>query len=360
MKTSLKTKFTEKFTKKIPNIKKNENKNLKENGIIKNGTKIKEGEIIIGKIKISKKPTLTAQLLSTIFKKEIVKNTSLKVPQGIKGTVINIKINQTKAVSITIYIAEERTIEVGDKISGRHGNKGIISKIISVENMPYLQDGTPLEMILNPLGIPSRMNIGQVFECLLGISGRNLKENYKLIPFDEMYGRNFSEKIIYHKLYETKMKTKKKWIFNINYPGKMKILNGKNGDAFLQPITVGYSYMLKLMHLVKDKITVRSLGSYSMITKQPLKGKSRNGGQRFGEMEVWAIEGFGAAYTLQELLTIKSDDLTNRYKTLNAILTGKILNEPNTPEAFKVLILELKALCINLDIYIKNKKKSIL
>lgn len=225
--------------------------------------------------------------------------------------------------------------------------------------MPYLQDGTPIEMILNPLGIPSRMNLGQVFESLLGIAGKNLKENYKLTPFDEMYGKKSSEKIIYNKLYESSIKTKKNWIFNMNYPGKMKILNGKTGAVFNQPITVGYAYMLKLMHLVKDKIAARSLGAYSMITKQPLKGKARNGGQRFGEMEVWAIEGFGAAYTLQELLTIKSDDLTNRYKALHALIKGKSINEPNRPEAFKVLVLELKALCINIEIYTQNSKKQI-
>lgn len=225
--------------------------------------------------------------------------------------------------------------------------------------MPYLQDGTVLDMILNPLGIPSRMNVGQVFECLLGIAGKNLKENYKIPQFDEMYGEETSKKIIYNKLYETSKKTHKEWIFNPNHPGKMVVLNGKTGETFKQPVTVGCAYMLKLMHLVKDKITARSIGSYSLITKQPLKGKSRNGGQRFGEMEIWAIEGFGAAYNLQEILTIKSDDITNRYKTLDSIIKGNPINEPSIPEAFKVLILELKSLCLDINIYQKDKIKKI-
>lgn len=269
------------------------------------------------------------------------------------------KIIKTKTISITIYIAEERKIEIGDKISGRHGNKGIVSKILPVEDMPYLQDGTPLDIILNPLGIPSRMNIGQVLECLLGFAGKNLKEDYKITPFDEMYGNQISRNIIYNKLNEAKLRTKKRWIFNPNFPGKTKIIDGRTGEVLKQQVTIGYSYILKLMHLVKDKINARSTGPYSLITQQPLKGKSRNGGQRFGEMEVWAIEGFGSAYNLQEILTIKSDDITGRYKTLNSLITGNPINEPNTPESFKVLILELKSLCLDINIYIKNKNKKI-
>nr|YP_010700364.1 RNA polymerase subunit beta [Flexiglena variabilis]WCH63512.1 RNA polymerase subunit beta [Flexiglena variabilis] len=349
----------EKITKKLQNLSKRDKYNLRKNGIVKNGTKVKGEDILVGKVKILKNETPTNRLLNILFKKEVTKNTSLRVPKGIKGTVINIKIVKTKTVSITLYIVEERTIEIGDKISGRHGNKGIISKILPIEDMPYLQDGTPLDIILNPLGIPSRMNIGQVFECLLGMAGKNLKENYKITPFDEMYQNQISKNIVFNKLNEAKIKTKKKWIFDLNSPGKTKIIDGKTGEVLKQPATIGYSYILKLMHLVKDKITARATGPYSLITQQPLKGKSRNGGQRFGEMEVWAIEGFGAAYNLQEIITIKSDDITGRYKTLNSIINGNLLSEPGTPESFKVLVLELKSLCLDINIYIKNKSKKL-
>lgn len=257
--------------------------------------------------------------------------------------------------TISIYITEKRKIQIGDKIAGRHGNKGIISKILSREDMPYLQDGTQLDMILNPLGIPSRMNVGQIFECLLTLAGVNLIENYKILPFDEMQKNESSKNLIYKKLNEAKNKTKKYWLFNNNYPGKCKIFDGRTGDPFEQPILIGYAYMLKLMHLVKDKINARLTGPYSLILKQPLRGKARNGGQRFGEMEVWAIESFGAAYTLQEILTIKSDDLTNRSKALFSIMKSKELPEPSITESLKTLLLELQALTLDIKIF-KNKK----
>lgn len=272
-----------------------------------------------------------------------------------KGKIIKSKIVRKKMIySITIYFAQKRKIQVGDKIAGRHGNKGIISKILPNEDMPYLQDGTVLDILLNPLGIPSRMNVGQILECLLGLAGNNLRENYKITPYQNKYQKEISKKIVYNKLYESRIKTKKKWLFNPNFPGKTQVFNGKNGKIFEQPIAVGYSYMLKLIHLVEDKVNARLTGPYSLILKQPIRGKARNGGQRFGEMEVWAIEGFGAAYTLQELLTIKSDDLNNRSKTLFALMKGITIPKPGIPESFKTLVLELQCLCIDLKIYSKR------
>lgn len=217
--------------------------------------------------------------------------------------------------------------------------------------MPYLQDGTPLDMILNPLGIPSRMNIGQIFECLLGLCGKNLKENYNIEPFDEKYGLETSKNIVYDKLYETKKKTKKNWIFNPNHPGKTNLIDGRNGKIYKQPVNIGYAYILKLCHIAKDKLTSRSTGPYSLITNQPLGGKAKKGGQRFGEMEVWALEGFGAAYSLQEILTTKSDDIKNRNNLLYSIIKENKIPKPGIPESFKVLILELQSLCLEIGIY---------
>lgn len=222
--------------------------------------------------------------------------------------------------------------------------------------MPYLQDGTPMDMILNPLGIPSRMNVGQIFECLLTLAAINLLERYKILPFDEMQENKASQILVYQKLNEARIKTGKNWLFNPNYAGKCKVLDGRTGKPFKQTICIGYAYMLKLMHLVKDKINSRLTGPYSLIVKQPIRGKAKNGGQRFGEMEVWAVEGFGAAYTLQELLTIKSDDLNNRAKTLYNLMKGNTIPAPNVPESFKVLILELQSLCLDISIYTKTKK----
>nr|YP_009540971.1 RNA polymerase beta subunit [Discoplastis spathirhyncha]AYQ93471.1 RNA polymerase beta subunit [Discoplastis spathirhyncha] len=346
-------------TKNIPNINLAEIKNLNKNGIIKIGSKVKNEQILIGKIKKLIEQKKTNLILSKIFKKNIIKNTSFKLPKGTKGTIILIKKTKRKPNFITIYLAEKRKINIGDKISGKHGNKGVISKILPIEDMPYLQDGTPLDMILNPLGIPSRMNIGQILECLLGLAGKNLKENYKVSPFDEKYGKETSKIIVYNKLYEARQKTKKNWIFNPNYPGKIKLIDGRTGKVFKQPISVGYAYMLKLCHIAKDKITSRSTGPYSLITNQPLGGKAKRGGQRFGEMEVWALEGFGAAYTLQEILTTKSDDIKSRNNLLYSIIKQNKIPKPGTPESFKVLILELQSLCLEIGIFNENKTRKI-
>lgn len=258
------------------------------------------------------------------------------------------------------FFVEKLKIQVGDKISGRHGNKGIVSKIIPRQDMPYLPNGTPIDMVLNPLGVPSRMNVGQVFEALLGLAGLYLNESFKIKNFDNCIGNQASRSIVYSKLYQASIKSGENWLFNPKFPGKTRVFDGRTGECFDQSVTVGQSYMLKLIHLVDHKIHARSTGPYSLITQQPVKGRSRNGGQRVGEMEVWALQGFGAAYTLQEILTIKSDDLINRKQILSTLLDYKLdekLMNPNmtlqSPETFKVLIAELQSLCIGLELYEK-------
>lgn len=213
---------------------------------------------------------------------------------------------------VAVYVAHEKRIQVGDKLSGRHGNKGIISRLLPRADMPYLPDGTPLDVVLNPLGVPSRMNVGQIFECLLGLAGAYLHQNYRLVPFDEIYGCEASRSLVYAKLYEARLKSRQGWLFDPNFPGKVRLVDGRTGQCFRQPVTVGKAYILKLIHLVDEKIHSRTVGPYSLITQQPLRGRSKRGGQRLGEMEVWALEGFGASYTLQEMMTYKSDDMTGR------------------------------------------------
>jgi DNA-directed RNA polymerase subunit beta len=259
--------------------------------------------------------------------------------------------------SIQIYLAEKRRVQVGDKMAGRHGNKGIISQILPLEDMPFLPDGTPLDMVLNPLGVPSRMNVGQIYECLLGLAGKHLGENFKIFPFDETYGAEASRSFVYSKLYNARVKTGKNWLFNPNSPGKMRLYDGRTGSSFHQAVTVGYAYMLRLVHMVDDKIHARSTGPYSLVTQQPLRGRSKQGGQRLGEMEVWALEGYGAAFTLLEMLTIKSDDMTGRMTLWsNLILNNEI--SIGTPESFKVLICELQALCLDIGLFRANSSNS--
>jgi DNA-directed RNA polymerase subunit beta len=360
----------EEITKNIPNIQPSKLLHLNAIGIINIGTFIKEGDILIGKITPIAKKQLSPheKLLYDIVGKEIptVKDSSLRVPKGVKGKVIDIQLVKNennpsdKIVNnikkIHIYIAEKRHIQVGDKISGRHGNKGIIAKIVKSEDMPYLPDGKPVDIILNPLGVPSRMNVGQIFECLFGLAAVNLKENYKILPFDEMFGCEASRSIVFSKLYEASKKTKKQWLFNPLFPGKIHLFDGQTGHPFDQNITVGYSYILKLIHLVDEKIHARSTGPYSLVTQQPLRGRSKHGGQRVGEMEVWALEGYGAAFTLQELLTIKSDDIKGRHHVIDCILKNKTITF-GTPESFKVLVRELQSLCLNISIFGFSSKK---
>lgn len=263
--------------------------------------------------------------------------------------------NYEKAEKVQIYLVEKRKIQVGDKMSGRHGNKGIVSQILPVPDMPFLPDGTPLDMVLNPLGVPSRMNVGQIYECILGLASKYLQQYYRIQPFDEIYGPQASRSFTFSKLYEARQKTSQKWLFNPCYPGKIQIFDGRTGEPYENPVTVGISYILKLVHLVDDKIHARSTGPYSLVTQQPLKGRSKYGGQRLGEMEVWAIEAYGAAFVLLEMLTIKSDDISGRMTLWSNIL----LNMPiyiGTPESFKVLVCELQALCLDMGLYRFNKK----
>jgi DNA-directed RNA polymerase subunit beta len=252
---------------------------------------------------------------------------------------------------VRVYVAQKRKIQVGDKMAGRHGNKGIISRILPIEDMPYLPDGRPVDIVLNPLGVPSRMNVGQVFECLLGWAGENLGMRFKITPFDEMYGPEASRLTVHGLLEEGSKRPNKNWIYNPEHPGKIKVYDGRTGEPFDRPITVGEAYMLKLVHLVDDKIHARSTGPYSLVTQQPLGGKAQQGGQRFGEMEVWALEAYGAAYTLQELLTVKSDDMQGRNEALNAIVKGKPIPRPGIPESFKVLMRELQSLGLDIAVH---------
>ncbi len=349
----------EEITKDVPNINSHVIRHLNKDGIVISGSWVEPGDILVGKVtpKGDSEQTPEGRLLRAIFgeKARDVRDSSLRVPNGVKGRVIDVRLASPKG-PIYIYIAQKRKIQVGDKIAGRHGNKGIVSNILPLQDMPFCSDGKPVDMVLNPLGVPSRMNVGQVFECLLGLAGKHLNQNYKLIPFDEMYGQEASRALVYSKLYEASIKTGNSWLFEPNFPGKTICFDGRTGEPFDQPVTVGYAYMLKLVHLVDDKIHARSTGPYSLVTQQPLGGRAKHGGQRLGEMEVWALEGFGAAYTLQELLTVKSDDMKGRNEVLNSIIKGNSIPKPGTPESFKVLIRELQSLCLDIGLYKINKE----
>jgi DNA-directed RNA polymerase subunit beta len=360
----------EKITRTIPNVNEYFTRNLNKDGVVRKGSFVKPYDIIVGKVTPKDKSDELppeGKLIKAIFglKIETVKDTSLRVPKGVQGRVIDVFIlskenGDEMAQGVTnvvqVFIAEIRKIKIGDKIAGRHGNKGIISKIVPISDMPYLPDGTVIDIILNPLGVPSRMNVGQIFECLLGLAGDHLNKRFKVLPFDEMYGSEASRVLILNKLKEAASYTKKSWLFNDYCPGKVILTDGRTGEVFDNPILVGKTYILKLIHLVDDKIHARSIGPYSLITQQPLGGKSQKGGQRFGEMEVWALEAFGAAYTLQELLTLKSDDIQGRNDVLYAIVKGQPIPKPGVPESFKVLVKELRAL--GLDITTQKFKKS--
>ena len=279
------------------------------------------------------------------------------MPEGEYGRVIEtLTFNRRSKLAykfekIQIFIAQIRKIQVGDKIAGRHGNKGIISRILPRQDLPFLPDGTPIDIILNPLGVPSRMNVGQLYECLLGLAGHKLNRRFKILPFDEMYGSEVSRILINKKLRQASIENDEAWLFNPYSPGKMVLLDGRTGKEFDNPITVGNAYMLKLIHLVDDKMHSRATGPYSLVTQQPLGGKAQHGGQRFGEMEVWALEGFGASFTLKELLTIKSDDMQGRNETLNSIIKGQPIPTSGIPESFKVLVQELRSIGLDLSTY---------
>ncbi|HOZ54549.1 MAG TPA: DNA-directed RNA polymerase subunit beta [Clostridia bacterium] len=339
----------EEITRDIPNVGDDGLKDLDENGIIRIGAEVRPGDILVGKVTPKGETELTAEerLLRAIFgeKAREVRDTSLRVPHGEAGTIVDVKIftrdnsdelgpgvNQV----IRCYIATKRKISVGDKMAGRHGNKGVISRILPEEDMPFMPDGTPVDIVLNPLGVPSRMNLGQVLEVHLGMAARVLGWNVATPVFDGAKDYEIEE------LLEQA---------GLSKDGKTTLYDGRTGQAFDNPVTVGVMYMLKLHHLVDDKIHARSTGPYSLVTQQPLGGKAQFGGQRFGEMEVWALEAYGAAYTLQEMLTVKSDDVVGRVKTYEAIVKGENIPEPGVPESFKVLIKELQSLGLDVRLF---------
>ena len=383
----------EEITRDIPNLSEEILADLDERGIIRVGAEVDPGDVLVGKVTPKGETELTPEerLLRAIFgeKAREVRDTSLKVPHGENGKVIDVKVfsrDESHELApgvnqlVRVYVAQKRKISVGDKLAGRHGNKGVISKILPVEDMPFMEDGTPVDIILNPLGVPSRMNVGQVLETHLGyaarwgwkspdgemigeepLRGTETKTRPVTRPstlvatpvFDgakwdetELAGKHPTIKVIFENLRPESVDG----VRMIGLDGKAQLYNGRTGEAYDNPVTVGYAYILKLAHLVDDKIHARSTGPYSMITQQPLGGKAQFGGQRFGEMEVWALEAYGAAYCLQELLTIKSDDTLGRVKVYEAIVKGENIPEPGIPESFKVLIKEMQALCLNVEV----------
>ncbi|RDY22634.1 DNA-directed RNA polymerase subunit beta [Romboutsia maritimum] len=338
----------EEITRDIPNVAENAIKNLDDRGIIRIGAEVDSGDILVGKVTPKGETELTAEerLLRAIFgeKAREVRDTSLKVPHGECGIIVDIKVftrengdDLSPGVNelVRCYIAKKRKIKVGDKMAGRHGNKGVISRVLPEEDMPFMPDGTPLDIVLNPQGVPSRMNIGQVLEVHLGLAAKTLGWHVATSVFD-----GAKEEDIRHALTKA----------GYSDDGKLTLYDGRTGETFDNRITVGYMYMLKLHHLVDDKLHARSTGPYSLVTQQPLGGKAQFGGQRFGEMEVWALEAYGAAHILQEILTVKSDDVVGRVRTYEAIVKGENIPEPGIPESFKVLIKELQSLCLDVKV----------
>lgn len=341
----------EEVTREVPNVSEQAKKHLDSEGIVAIGTEVKVGDILVGKVTPKGQVQLSPEdkLLHAIFgeKSRNVKDNSLRVPNGGEGIVQSIKRFKAKSSSnpdgidlpadivevIKVYIVQKRKIQEGDKMSGRHGNKGIISRILPVEDMPHLEDGTPVDIMLNPQGVPSRMNIGQILEIHLGMAAKKINEKIITPVFEGL-----NEKELDEIMAEAGM---------TNY-GKVTLIDGKTGEAIDKPIAVGVMYMLKLSHMVDDKIHARNVGPYSLITQQPLGGKAQNGGQRFGEMEVWALEAYGAAHTLREILTIKSDDIKGRSKTYEAIVRSRRVPEPGIPESFNVLSKEIMGLGFNM------------
>ena len=338
----------EEITRDIPNVGEDALKDLDERGIIRIGAEVHSGDILVGKVTPKGETELTAEerLLRAIFgeKAREVRDNSLKVPHGEAGIIVDVKVFTRENCDelspgvnklVRCYIAQKRKISVGDKMAGRHGNKGVVSRILPQEDMPFLPDGTPLDIVLNPLGVPSRMNIGQVLEVHLGMAAKKLGWKVMTPVFDGAH-----EEDIRACFREAGMAE----------DGKVQLRDGRTGEPFDNRVTVGYMYYLKLHHLVDDKIHARSVGPYALVTQQPLGGKAQFGGQRFGEMEVWALEAYGAAYTLQEILTVKSDDTVGRVKTYEAIVKGQNVPKPGVPESFKVLIKELQSLCLDVRV----------
>ena len=394
----------EEITREIPNVGEDSLKDLNAEGIVKVGTEVRAGDILVGKITPKGETELTAEerLLRAIFgeKAREVRDTSMRLPHGESGIVVDVKVfshengDELPAgvnKQVRVYIAQKRKISVGDKMAGRHGNKGVVSRILPPEDMPFLPDGTPLDIVLNPLGVPSRMNIGQVLEVHLGIAARKLGWKIMTPVFDganekdimecmRMAGmardirpnENVDGKDLFYETVgedgkteyvavEPEVRADAEKIGALIKEGKVKVIDGKTtlfdgrtGEPFDNPVTVGIMYYLKLHHLVDDKIHARANGPYSLITQQPLGGKAQFGGQRFGEMEVWALEAYGAAYTLQEILTVKSDDINGRRRAYEAIIKGQNIPTPGVPESFKVLVKELQALALDVRVLDKN------
>ena len=342
----------EEITRDIPNVGEDALKDLDERGIIRIGAEVHAGDILVGKVTPKGETDLTAEerLLRAIFgeKAREVRDTSLKVPHGESGIVVDAKVFSRENgddlgpgvnMVVRVYIAQRRKIQPGDKMAGRHGNKGVVSRVLPQEDMPFLPDGTPLDIVLNPLGVPSRMNIGQVLEVHLGYAAKTLGWKVATPIFDGATDKDISEAL---------------QLAGLDPEGKSWLYDGRTGERFDNKVTVGYVYFLKLHHLVDDKIHARSTGPYSLVTQQPLGGKAQFGGQRFGEMEVWALEAYGASYTLQEILTVKSDDVTGRVRTYEAIVKGHNVPQPGVPESFKVLVKELQSLCLDIRVLDEN------
>ena len=350
----------EEITRDIPNVSPEALKNLDEDGIVRVGAEVDSGDILVGKVTPKGETDLTPEerLLRAIFgdKAREVRDTSLKVPHGEGGIVVDVKVftranrdEMKPGVSklVRVYIAQKRKISVGDKMAGRHGNKGVVSRVLPEEDMPFMADGTPLQIVLNPLGVPSRMNIGQVLEVHLGLVAKALGWKVATPVFDGAIESDI-EKLLKQNGYVSP---------EGEVDGKIQMYDGRTGDPFENRATVGYMYMLKLIHLVDDKMHARSTGPYSLVTQQPLGGKAQNGGQRFGEMEVWALYAYGAANVLQEIMTVKSDDITGRSKTYDSIIRGMDVSEPGVPESFKVLIKELQALSLDVKVLTENREE---
>ena len=378
----------EEITRDIPGVGDDALKNLDERGIIRVGAEVRAGDILVGKVTPKGETELTAEerLLRAIFgeKAREVRDTSLKVPHGEYGIVVDAKVftrengdEMSPGVnqSVRIYIAQKRKISVGDKMAGRHGNKGVVSRVLPVEDMPFLPNGRPLDIVLNPLGVPSRMNIGQVLEIHLSLAAKALGFNIATPVFDganeidimdtldlandyvnlswEEFEAKHKEELLPEVLQylSDNREHRKLWKgVPLSRDGKVRLRDGRTGEYFDSPVTIGHMHYLKLHHLVDDKIHARSTGPYSLVTQQPLGGKAQFGGQRFGEMEVWALEAYGASYTLQEILTVKSDDVIGRVKTYEAIIKGENIPEPGIPESFKVLLKELQSLGLDVRV----------
>ncbi len=342
----------EEITREIPNVGDDALKDLDQFGVVRKGTEVRAGDILVGKVtpKGETEQTAEERLLRAIFGEKVreVRDTSMRLPHGESGIVVDVhtfsrengdELSPGVNKVVRVYIAQKRKISVGDKMAGRHGNKGVVSRILPSEDMPFLPDGTPLDIVLNPMGVPSRMNIGQVLEVHLGMAARKLGLKVMTPVFDGADTKDLDEMLAQA---------------GMNPDGKTVVYDGRTGEAFDSPVTVGVMYYLKLHHLVDDKIHARSTGPYSLVTQQPLGGKAQFGGQRFGEMEVWALEAYGAAYTLQEILTVKSDDVTGRVKAYEAIVKGQNIPTPGVPESFKVLVKELQALCLDVKVLDKE------